>query len=75
MEWNIKHYARTKSVLTYSIDPLVGSKIEPFFSESSHGVYEINGNGAYSTMHTHILSLHTHTQPLWWGQKVKPFFH
>ena len=46
MEWNIKHYANTKSVLTHSIDPWVGSKIKPCFSESSHDVYEINGNGA-----------------------------
>ena len=39
-------------------------KDRTFFSESSHGLYEINGNEAKSTMHTHILSLHKHSTPL-----------
>ena len=43
-----------------------------FFSESIHVAYQIEGNGAQSTMQVHILSLHT--GPLGMGQKVKKFY-
>ena len=40
---------------------LWGQKV--IFSESSHFAYQINGNGAWSTMQAHILSLHIPSTP------------
>ena len=42
----------------------VGSKGQTIsFTESSHVAYQINGNGAQSTMKANMLSLHTLTAP------------
>ena len=34
-----------------------------FFSEGSHVEYQIKGNGRYSSLQAHILSLHTPSTP------------
>ena len=55
--------------------PEVGSKVKKsFVSESSHDAYQINGNGAWSTMQTHVLSLRTSSTP-GLGHKVKTVFY
>ena len=43
-----------------------GQKVKTFFSESSYVAYQIKGNGAYSSMQVHSLSLHTPSAP-WVG--------
>ena len=35
-----------------------------FFPESSHVAYQIKGNGTYSTMQAHIMSLLIHSVPV-----------
>ena len=39
------------------------SKSQNIFPESSHVAYQIKGNGAYSTMQAHSMSLHTPSAP------------
>ena len=57
----MQQHANTYSVLTHTSS--LKSKVKPFFSESSHVAYHINGNGAYSTMQAHILYLPTPSAP------------
>ena len=66
--------ASTQYVLTHTLEsPGVGVKVKTFFSESSHVAYQINEDGAQSTMQAHILSLQTPSIP-GVGSKVKIFF-
>ena len=39
--------------------PWVGSKGQNIFTESSHGAYQVKGNGTQSTIQAYILSLQT----------------
>ena len=69
----MQQHATTYSVLTHILDPLCGVKGQNiFFSESSHVAYQIEGNGAYSIMRAHILSLHI-LNP-WVGSKGQNIF-
>ena len=52
--------------------PGVGVKRSKHFSESSHVTYQIKGNGAWSTMQAHTLSLRTISAP-GWGHKIRIF--
>ena len=64
----------TYFVLTHTLDPWGGVKRpKHFFTESSHVAYQIKGYGTLSTMHAHILSLHTPSTPRW-SQNVITFF-
>ena len=62
------------SFLTHTLNPQIGSKGQNIpFVESRHDAYQTVGNGTQSTMHTHILSLHT-TSTLSRGERSNHFF-
>ena len=60
------------SLHTFST-PWVVSKGQNIFTESSHFVYQVKGNGTLNIMQAHNLSLHTSSIPRW-AQKVETFF-
>ena len=73
-EWSTEHNTSTYSVLTHTLDLWGGVKCQNiFFAESSHVAYQINVNGAQSTIQAPIPYLHTPSTP-GVGQKVETFF-